>query len=124
MKSFNRTDSLGQLIHRELAQIIQLKMRDPRVSFVNVNQVKVTRDLSLARVYVSTLGDKSENLDMAKVLNHAAGFLRSELAKIMKVRIMPELRFIFDDTALYGAHIDKILNELEVTIDPEQADND
>jgi len=124
MKSFNRTDRLGQLIHRELAQIIQLKMRDPRVSFVNVNQVKVTRDLSLARVYVSTLGDKSENLDMAKVLNHAAGFLRSELAKIMKVRIMPELRFIFDDTALYGAHIDKILNELEVTIDPEQADND
>jgi ribosome-binding factor A len=114
MKSFQRTDRLGQLILREIATIIQLKMRDPRVSFVNVNTVNVTRDLSLARIHVSTLGDERNNLDMVKVLNKAAGFLRTELAKKIEARLIPELRFIFDDTQLRGNRIDDILSIPEI----------
>lgn len=113
MKSFQRTDRLGQFIQRELAQIIQQKMRDPRVSFVNVNKVAVTRDLSVAKVYTSTLGEEAANREMVGVLNKAASYLRTELAKKLQTRIIPELRFVFDDTQLHGARIDKLLGELD-----------
>lgn len=117
MKSFQRTDRLGEFMQRELAQIIQLQMRDPRVSFVNVNKVAVTRDLSVAKVYVSTLGEEAENIAMVEVLNKAASFLRTVLAKKIQARIMPELRFVFDDTQLHGARIDKLLGELDIPDD-------
>lgn len=115
--SFHRTDRLGEFIHRELAELIQHKMRDPRVSMVNVNKVRVTRDLSVATVYVSTLGDEAENKDMLAVLQKAASFLRTSLAPILKTRIIPELRFVYDDTQLRGAKIDKLLAELNIPDD-------
>ena len=125
MKSFQRTDRLGEFMQRELAQIIQLQMRDPRVSFVNVNKVAVTRDLSVAKVYVSTLGEEAENIAMVQVLNKAASFLRTVLAKKIQARIMPELRFVFDDTQLHGARIDKLLGELDIPDDdPITSEND
>lgn len=124
MKSFQRTDRLGQLILREVATIIQLKMRDPRVHFVNVNTVKVTRDLSLAKVYVSTLGEEKESIEMVNVLNKAAGFLRTELAKKIQARLIPELRFIFDDTQLRGTRIDDILAIPDIaSLEPLQEDH-
>ncbi len=118
MKSFQRIDRIGELMHRELAQIIQLKMRDPRIGLVNVNKVKVARDLSIARVYVSTLGEEPDNLHMVEVLNKAGSFLRTELAKKIQVRVMPILRFIFDDTQLRGNRIDLLLNQIDVQDDP------
>lgn len=118
MKSFQRIDRIGELMHRELAQIIQLKMRDPRIGLVNVNKVKVARDLSIARVYVSTLGEEPDNLYMVEVLNKAGSFLRTELAKKIQVRVMPILRFIFDDTQLRGNRIDLLLNQIDVQDDP------
>ena len=115
MKSYQRTDRLGELIHRELAEIIQHKMRDPRVELVNINKVKVTRDLSLARVYVSTLGDAAKNQEVVAVLNKAASYLRTVMAPAVTARIIPALRFIYDDTQLRGQRIDKLLSDLDIS---------
>ena len=118
MKSFQRIDRISELMHRELAQIIQLKMRDPRIGLVNVNKVKVARDLSIARIYVSTLGEESDNLQMVTVLNKAGSFLRTELAKHIQVRVMPVLQFIFDDTQIRGNRIDQLLNQISIDDEP------
>lgn len=124
MKSFQRTDRLSQQVQRELADLIQHEMRDPRVVYAHLHKVRVTRDLSVARVYVSALGDEEENIRVVEVLNKAASFLRTMLAQRINIRFTPALRFIFDDTLLRSGRIDKILVDVELPEEPAAEDED
>lgn len=112
-REFKRTDRLGDAIARSLAQLIQFEVRDPRVPMVNVNDVQLSRDLSMAKVYVAFVGedDPKKCEEAAEALNNAAGFLRSQLARELDVRTTPRLQFFYDATALTGNRMSKLIDD-------------
>lgn len=112
-KEFTRTQRLGDFMRQELAQLIQFEVRDPRVGMVSITDVQIAKDLSHARVYVTVLGKESaaDAADSLKALNHAAGFLRSSLAKINNARTTPKLQFVFDESIGRGARMSKLIDE-------------
>ncbi len=109
-KDFNRTDRIGDLIQKELAQIIQQEMKDPRVGMLTILDVKVSKDLNYAKIYVSVMQEEKakETLD---TLNKASGFLRGLLAKRIQIRIMPNLSFVYDDTTIKANRLSKLIDE-------------
>ncbi|MBV1879932.1 MAG: 30S ribosome-binding factor RbfA [Pseudomonadales bacterium] len=108
-REFSRGRRVADLIQRELAILIQMEIKDPRVGMVTVNEVKVSRDLAYAEVYITLLPE--DNYQQAiDVLNHASGFLRTRLSKILVTRTTPKLRFHYDDTIENGARISKAIN--------------
>lgn len=115
-KEFSRTSRLGEQLQRELAQMIQFNLKDPRLGMVTLNQVKVSKDLSYADVYYTVMGAKGETdaqvrQQTAKILNDAAGFLRTELARFLKTRTTPQLRFHYDETLERGMHLDSLIRQ-------------
>ena len=112
-KEYSRTQRVADQVQKELAQLIQLEMKDPRLGMVTVSAVKVSRDMSFADVYVSFLGvDEQENIDQSlQVLNQAAGFLRSQLARAIKLRFTPQLRFFYDNSLRRGAYLSSLIDE-------------
>lgn len=107
-----RTGRVGEQIKKELSQLIQTEIKDPRIGFITVTGVDVTNDLSQAKVYLSVLGDDEQKADTLKGLEKASGFLRSELGKRIRLRHVPELIFKFDESIAYGSRIEKLLNEI------------
>ena len=109
-----RSDRVADLVRGELAAIIQHEMRDPRVKLTTVSGVTVSRDLSHADVRVSVLGEDSHREESLEALKRAAGFIRSQLAKKVRLRTVPELHFSLDRGAEHSQHISKILEDLDV----------
>ncbi|NMO96203.1 30S ribosome-binding factor RbfA [Paenibacillus lemnae] len=107
-----RTGRVGEQIKKELSQLIQTEMKDPRIGFITVTGVDVTSDLSQAKVYLSVLGDDEQKAATLKGLEKANGFLRSELGKRVRLRHVPELLFKFDESIEYGSRIEKLLGEI------------
>ena len=112
-KEYSRTQRVADQIQRELAQLIQLEMKDPRLGMVTVSAVDVSRDMAFADVYVSFLGvDDQERIDESmKVLARAAGFLRSQLARAIKLRFTPQLRFRYDNSLRRGAYMSELIEK-------------
>lgn len=112
-KEYSRTQRVADQIQKELAQLIQLEMKDPRLGMVTVSAVEVSRDMSFADIYVSFLGvDDQEKIDQSlKVLSQAAGFLRSQLARAIKLRFTPQLRFFYDNSLRRGAYLSSLIDE-------------
>ena len=110
--SFKRTDRINEEIKKELSSIIR-ELKDPRIpmmtSVVNVN---VTNDLRYAKAYISVMGTDEEKHDAIKGLKAAAGFIRREVGSRIKLRAVPEFTFELDNTIEYGAHINKLLNDI------------
>lgn len=130
-RDFKRTDRVADQIQRDLAVLIQQEIKDPRLGMVTVSHVKVSKDLGYADVYftVMALGDQSEQDAIAtalKILNQAAGFLRSELARGIKLRVMPQLRFHFDESVERGRHLHGLIEQAwrQETARPADDDND
>lgn len=114
-----RRGRINDEVQRELASILR-DVKDPRVSgaFVSVTAVDVTPDLKFAKIYYSSLmGDKKE---LARGLRAASGFIRSQIAQRLNLRITPELTFILDDSVAHGAHISKLLNSITFSEDFEE----
>lgn len=103
-REFKRTDRVGDALQRSISQFIQHEIRDPRIGMVNVNDVEVTRDFAFAKVYVTFVGRETDAECKAAldVLNKAAGFLRSLVAKDLDLRTTPKLQFIYDNTTVRG----------------------
>jgi len=112
MKRFNRTDRVSALIHREVANIIDLELKDTRVGMVTITGVEVSRDIRNARVYVSVLGGNDETASTLDALNDAAAFIRSRLKTKVILKYIPELRFFFDSSTVDGMRIDKLIDEI------------
>lgn len=112
-REFNRSERVADFVRRELSTILQKSLRDPRLAGVNVNEVVVTRDLSLAKVYVTFLDlDADESPDpIVEVLNGAAGFLRTELAARSTMRSTPKLRFYFDEATRTGERLSRLIDQ-------------
>ena len=117
-RDFARTDRVSQQIQKEIAIIIPREIKDPRVGMATVSSVDVSRDLSTAKVYV-TLYNTNQDDDGRKaaetaveVLNNSGGFIRSLLGKRIRARIMPELRFVLDDTLMEGMRISNLVDQV------------
>lgn len=101
-KDYQRTDRIGELMQRELAKIIAKEMRDANLGLITVAAVKVSRDLSFAKVYITRLGSDEEAKQAVDVLNEKSASLRFHLAKHVNLRSMPQLTFVYDKTLLAG----------------------
>jgi ribosome-binding factor A len=109
-----RPERIAQLMRREVADILERRLRDPRLDdMVSITDVEVTQDLSFARVYVSTLKSGAERERVLDALKSAAGFVRHELRPRLGLREVPEIRFILDESVERGARVDEILRRLE-----------
>ena len=110
-KEYSRTQRVGDQMQRELAQLIRREVKDPRVGLVTITAVEVSRDVGHAKVFITVMGQDSA-ADIAqsiKVLNSAAGFLRMQLAKEMKLRSVPQLHFHYDESVSRGAHLSALI---------------
>jgi ribosome-binding factor A len=108
----HRTERVAEQLREEVSQILQTEVADPGVGLVTVTRVKVTPDLSLARVYWSLLGDAAERKKTAAALKRAAPFVRHLLAKRLTLRRVPEVQFLFDEGLAAHARVEEILHEL------------
>jgi ribosome-binding factor A len=111
MADGQRVRRIGDQIQRELAELIRDSVRDPRIGRVTVSGVEVSRDLAHARVYVTVLGaEAEESRNGAALLQHAAPFLRRELAKRMRLRMVPQLHIAYDPSFDRGAYLGHLID--------------
>jgi len=108
-KDSSRSRRVAEQIQRELADLIQLDLKDPRVGMITLTGVDVTSDYSHAKIYFSLLGDQERLKQALEGLNSASGYLRSQVARRMKLRIMPALHFVHDPSIEEGMRIDTLI---------------
>lgn len=108
-----RIEKIQELMKQEISQIILQELKDPRIGFVTVTQVEVTRDLSSAKVFVSIFGDDEKIARTWAGLNSSLGFIRREIGHRIRLRVTPELKFVLDKSLDYSDHIQKLLLQLE-----------
>ncbi|WP_018862410.1 30S ribosome-binding factor RbfA [Thioalkalivibrio sp. ALJ3] len=110
-REFHRSDRVGDQILRELADLIRLEVKDPRVGMITLADVEVSRDLAHAKVFFTQLGGEEKGREAQQGLNHAAGFLRRALGQRMRLRSVPQLRFVYDDTPERGARMSSLIDQ-------------
>ena len=120
-KSF-RIERINETIKELISELLLSEIKDPRVGFVTITAVRVANDMSVARVHYSVMGDESERAACRKGLVSARSFLRSEIAKGLKLRIAPELRFVYDDSLDKSLRIEGKLREAGLGDNFEQPD--
>ncbi len=113
-----RQRRVSETIHRELSVLLMRGVRDPRLADITVTEVRVTPDLLMARVYYSVLGDAEQRKAAATALESAKGYLRTQLAAQVRLRLAPELEFHLDESAEYGRHIDELLAQVAQDLEP------
>ncbi len=109
-RDFRRADRVSGLLRRELAQMIQLELDDPEIGFVSVSDVEVTRDLAHAKVFITVFNVEQADVSI-KALKRAAGFLRNRLGKELRMRIVPQLHFLHDNSVETGQHMDSLIEK-------------
>ena len=111
-KNENRLNRINEELKKEISNIISFELKNPDATgLISVTKVKITPDLKYAKVYVSMLNSKSKEKTL-EALKKSSGYIRSEIAKRINLRITPELVFEEDDSMEYGEKIDKILKDL------------
>jgi ribosome-binding factor A len=112
---FKRSEKVAEAIHEEVSRLLIKGVKDPRVGFVTITGVKVTDDLHLATVYFSIIGTEAERKDAEAGLNSARGYLRREVGKVLRMRYIPDILFKYDESVVYGSHIESILKQIHET---------
>ncbi|WP_421868782.1 30S ribosome-binding factor RbfA [Motiliproteus sp.] len=113
-REFSRTQRIAEQLQRELAQLIQQEVKDPRLGLVTVSGAKVSRDLSYADIYVTVMGNEEAQAQAevsVKILNRAAGFLRGRVAQAIKMRVVPQLRFHYDASVMRGNYMSSLIEQ-------------
>ncbi|MEH6577399.1 MAG: 30S ribosome-binding factor RbfA [Amphritea sp.] len=116
-REFSRTQRIADQVQRDLAKLIHREIKDPRLGMVTISYVKIAKDLGYADIYVTVMsfGDQGEEQQAAaiqqslKVLNNASGFLRGQLSRQIKLRVMPQLRFHFDESVDRGRRLNDLI---------------
>ena len=116
-----RTDRIDQLLREEIGAILTRDVQDPRIGFVTITDVETAPDLSIARVWVSIIGQPDERAKTMRALEHAMPFVRRALGSRIRLRRIPELHVRGDDTAERGTRVLRLLAELEAGETPEDA---
>lgn len=112
-KEFSRTRRISQQLQQELALVLQRDMKDPRIGMVTVNDVDVSRDLSFAKVYVTLFEEDPQAInDKMAALAKAAPYVRTLVAGRMKLRVMPELKFVYDSSLVDGMRMSNLVSQV------------
>jgi len=116
-----RVQRLNNLIRQEISELLQRQVKDPRLgSFIAVTEVSISSDLRNAKIFVSHIGSEEQKEETMSALTSASGFFRSELAKRLRVRRIPELSFQWDDTIERGAHLLELIDQIAAESTPER----
>ena len=115
-----RPNRVGEQMKKEMGEILNRKIKDPRIGFVTVTDVQVSGDLQQAKVYISVLGDAEQRENTLKGLAKAKGFIRSEIGQRIRLRKTPEITFEFDESIDYGNRIESLLHEIKKESDDHQ----
>lgn len=107
----HRPERLGEEIRDAIALIVARELKDPRIGFVTVTRVELTSDLAYARAYVGVLGDAARRKEALKALQQATGFVRRELGRRVRMRVLPELRFEYDAGLEASERVARLLDE-------------
>ncbi|MGI9237626.1 MAG: 30S ribosome-binding factor RbfA [Woeseiaceae bacterium] len=110
-REFSRNQRLGAQMLRSLSELLRFETKDPGLADVSLTAVDLSRDLSVAKVYFSLLDPNADAAPAADGLKRASGFLRSKLGSALKVRHIPELRFVHDDSIAHGAEIARLIDD-------------
>lgn len=111
-KNSNRLGRIDEELKKEISNIINYDLKNPNITgLISVTKAKITPDLKYAQVYVSILNSRNTKETLA-TLKKASGFVRTEVAKRINLRVTPEIIFVLDDSMEYGERIDKILKEI------------
>lgn len=107
-----RSERISNIIRQEISELLQERINDPRLStFISVTRVVTSSDLSIAKVFVSSIGDNVDKDGVLEGFQSASGFLRRELARKLTLRHVPELSFHFDDSIEVGIHVLKLIEQ-------------
>ena len=109
-RDFSRTLRVAEQIQRDLAELLRLEVKDPRIGMVTLTDVEVTSDYAHAKVFFTTLGDSDQIAAATEGLNRAAGFLRHELGHRIKLRSIPQLHFIHDESVERGVRLSQLID--------------
>jgi ribosome-binding factor A len=109
-KDFPRGRRIAEQVQRELSEIIRFELSDPRVGMVTITDVEVNQDLTCAKVYFTLLGDASQVDESSSGLQHAAGFLRRQLAQRLRLRTVPQLQFRHDASVERGMRLSQLID--------------
>ncbi|HBO37771.1 MAG TPA: 30S ribosome-binding factor RbfA [Pasteurellaceae bacterium] len=113
-REFKRSDRVAQELQKEVAVILQREVKDPRIGMVTVSDVEVSRDLAYAKIFVTFLFDHDVTAieQGMKGLEKAAPYIRSLVSKAMRLRIVPELRFVYDQSLIEGMRMSNLVTDV------------
>jgi len=121
---FKRSHRVGETILKEVSEILNRGLKDPRVGYVTITAVDVTPDLSIARVFYTVIGDEKERHQTGEGLAKATPYIRRQLSQRLRMRRTPEIEFRYDTSIDYGNHIESLLKDIEnERSDDDQGDN-
>ena len=109
-RDFPRSRRIAEQIQRELSDIIHVELKDPRVGMITITDVEMTADNAHAKVFFTVLGQQPRIDEAAAGLQHAAGYLRSQLAQRMKIRVVPHLNFKYDASVERGMRLSQLID--------------
>ncbi|MBT8085118.1 MAG: 30S ribosome-binding factor RbfA [Woeseia sp.] len=110
-REFSRSQRLGAQLQRSLSELLRFEIKDPRLAQASITDVAMSKDLSVARVYFSLLNPDDDPQPALAALQKASGFLRGKLGDSLKIRHMPELRFLHDDSIAHGSAMSKLIQD-------------
>ena len=113
MIPFSRADRVGGLIQKVLSDILKKSIKDPRLKMATITGVKVSRDLKQARIYFTISGGSQKKGAVIKGFNSAHGFIKKTLAHELDLKYMPNIKFFYDESLDYGAHIDELIKSIK-----------
>lgn len=108
-----RQNKVRQLLKQEVSDIIRREIKDPRLGFLTVTDAEITADLKHSKVYVTILGDEQERKQSMDVLKHAQHFIRQEFGKRVRMKILPDIQFFYDESVDRGVRIFELLEEIK-----------
>ena len=118
MKPFARSDRVSGQIQKVLSEILLKKVKDPRLENASITDVRMSRDLRIARIYFVTSGNKKNIEEALEGFKSAIGYVKRTLARQLGLRYMPDLKFFYDESFDYGSHIDKVLKAVQADNGP------
>ena len=110
-RDYPRSQRVAEQLQREVADILRTGVNDPRVGMVTVTEVVLTRDLESAKIYFTVLNPQHEAVQTMTLLNRAAGYIRSQLGPRMRLRLVPQLTFVYDTSVARGAYMSNLIDE-------------
>lgn len=119
-----RVEKVQEAIQQEISKMLLFDVKDSRIQFVTITGVELTDDLSIAKVYVSLYGPEAKHEETWKALNKALGYMRSEIAKRIRLRFAPHLVLVKDTSMEYSAHIQTILDKISKEEKPAVQENE